>query len=255
MSYRFLEHSLLDSPEGACAVVYGRGCPLSCKYCYNTSLRDFCFVPGDLIVPEVNEKITALKRWNEATRQYIKTVDYVIFSGGEILCKHENELYSMMHHAQRSGFLTGIFTTGMFPEKIKFLLDNKLINFYHFDYKYYDVMIKQNLEIDNLTMESLKLVWKELLHMTKKSDCIKYFHINTTVMKSVHDEDVLKYMHSRVKNIFPELMKLDISINKFPSSKWGWKLTTLMDQNTLGNLNLNLETYSEKELNQIIENL
>lgn len=99
----------VDYPGHLALVVFTQGCPWRCSYCHNAVLRAFGSPTG--------------QSWNQVTdlldrrRGYLEAV---VFSGGEPTL-HVG-LAPALSEVRKMGFLTGLHTAGMFPERLGRLL-------------------------------------------------------------------------------------------------------------------------------------
>ena len=127
----FQKTSLLDYPENVSAIVWTVGCNFSCPFCYNKDL-----VLGNVEnIPE--EEIFAFLKKRRGL------LDGLVISGGEPLM--QKDIVQFAEKVKKLGYLIKIDTNGMHPEKLKELIDKKLV-----DYIAMDVKAPKN-KYDNLT--------------------------------------------------------------------------------------------------------
>ena len=139
--------SAVDFPGKLAAVVFLQGCPWRCPFCYNTTLQKIG-EPTDFVWEKF---VDLLKR-----RQ--KTLDAVVFSGGEPLV--QDELKEAMEEVKALGFTIGLHTGGYRPEKLAEILP--LVDWIGFDIKapfeegrYQEVTKTKHL---NQALESLAMI-------------------------------------------------------------------------------------------------
>jgi len=194
--YRWVPHSFVDSPNGTSAVVFVKGCCLSCMYCHNPQLRSFDRENDDLLYEDIIQRIDRLHHVDDGDKEW-NEVDWITISGGEPLCSDIKELMDIMSYAKKKGFKVCIYTTGLYPDKIEKLAFTSLwtVDFFHIDYKYYDVMMHKEYDVDRKTLNSIHKIARECKN-AKFTMCI-----NTTVMKSVHTDDVLFFMKNELERV------------------------------------------------------
>lgn len=102
--------SLTDYPDQISAVLYLKGCPWRCHYCFNAELQPF--------------SSKASKVTNEAAADFLlsrkKLLDAVVFSGGEATA--HPYLEDWMIWAKTLGYKIGLHTAGIYPGRLERLL-------------------------------------------------------------------------------------------------------------------------------------
>jgi len=117
----FQKTSLLDYPELISAIIWTAGCNFRCPFCYNTDLVD-----GNVeLIPE-EEIISFLKK-----RKGL--LEGLVISGGEPLL--QKDITEFITKIKKLGYKVKIDTNGMYPEKLKELVDKKLIDYIAMDVK------------------------------------------------------------------------------------------------------------------------
>jgi len=251
--YEFNSFSLIDAPE-PCAIVFVKGCPLSCKYCYNIELRK---VSSGLNLIEIITNISKLQDINPSGEKY-NTVDWIIFSGGEpfpqmpgfkqIFSKDSNTISRdtlyLLNLAKDKGFKTGIYTIGLskyFKEAIK----ENLLDFVNIDYKHFSlesVEIHKRERANYFVSAYLKIIMENIqeAYSSYSDSRLEYLYLNTVLCKSTHNKDTFKIMREWVDKTIPDI---PIFLKRDFSKKLGWILTPFFNDNnkisTLGNLTSN----------------
>jgi len=261
VGYKWNGFSIVDSPNSSAAIVYHCGCNLTCKYCYNPELRhpsDNDLSLNDILInihnlvqyTEIENKSKSLGDPISWTRVWTP-VDWLILSGGEPLLDKPVNIKSILEKAKQCMLKTGIFTSGSRPDMIWWLISTGLVNYWHVDFKYYETQDTENFEIDANALESIRLIYDSM-----RADNTSYLHINTTLMKSIHTEDILQYMKSRILN----QMKCDNEIyitNKIEDVKLSWILTPISNDltNTLTPIDYAKDGFTAKELEQLYSSI
>lgn len=113
--------SLQDYPEEVSAIIWTVGCDFRCPFCYNKDLVD-----GNInLIPE-EEIFSFLKK-----RKGV--LDGLVISGGEPLI--QKDIVQFAEKVKKLGYLIKIDTNGMHPDKLKELIDKKLVDYIAMDVK------------------------------------------------------------------------------------------------------------------------
>ncbi|NHU85664.1 anaerobic ribonucleoside-triphosphate reductase activating protein [Kocuria sp. JC486] len=139
--------STVDMPGRLVATAFCQGCPWRCFYCHNAEILD----------PTVAGTV-AFEELEDLLRRRRGLLDGVVFSGGE--ATRQAALIPAAEVVRDAGFDVGLHTGGMYPSRIKALLDAGVLNWVGFDLKadperYSDVVgapaawwkIRQSLEM------------------------------------------------------------------------------------------------------------
>jgi organic radical activating enzyme len=240
MKFRWNGFSLVDAPSSA-AVIYTKRCNLSCDFCYNTDLLTDTDTEGDLTAEEVMQKIGALEKLNSKTETTYTTVDWLIISGGEPLIHDVEMLRGFLVKAKLTGLQTGLYTNGYFPKKLDALID--YLDYVHVDFK------------DAESFAHIKEMLDNCWTYYDRTDQLRYFIINTTILKSRHTLEHLLKMQQQLATYNPSI----ILQSELKRHHFVWTLTPFYNNNdrivTVGNLKSNEESYSTDELATIIAGL
>jgi pyruvate formate lyase activating enzyme len=101
--------TMVDFPGRLALVIFTQGCPWRCSYCHNAGMRAIG-VATDGSWHQVCDQLDRRRGFLEA----------VVFSGGEPTL-HPG-LESALGTVREKGFLTGLHTAGIFPERLRRLL-------------------------------------------------------------------------------------------------------------------------------------
>lgn len=114
--------SLIDYPGKLSAVIFTRGCNFRCPYCHNPELIESNggdFIEEDKILSFLDERKGKL--------------DGVVVTGGEPTL--QSEIVEFLERIKRLGFFVKLDTNGSYPERIKELIDRKLLDYIAMDIK------------------------------------------------------------------------------------------------------------------------
>jgi len=117
----FQKTSLLDYPGTISAIIWTIGCNFNCPFCYNKDL-----VLGKVETIPENEVLSFLEKRKGM-------VEGLVISGGEPLL--QNDIVFFAEKVKKLGYLIKIDTNGMHPEKLKELIDKKLVDYIAMDIK------------------------------------------------------------------------------------------------------------------------
>lgn len=117
------ESSTVDYPREFVSVVFFCQCPLRCPFCSNWSLA----LAEDCTTVRV-EKII------EKLRSYQKFITGVCITGGEPTLQFEG-LTTLLKGTHRIGLLNKLDTNGFYPDRIKKLINMKILNYIALDIK------------------------------------------------------------------------------------------------------------------------
>ena len=169
----FQKLTLLDYPGKVACILFTRGCNFRCSFCHNALL-----VEGESEKIEASEVIAFLKK-----RQGI--LEGVCITGGEPLL--QPELESFIKEVKSLNYSVKLDTNGSFPEKLKLLVNEGLVDYVAMDIKnsfekYAETAGVQNIDIDKIK-ESINFL------IEGKVD----YEFRTTVAEGLHTpEDIAK---------------------------------------------------------------
>lgn len=102
-------------------VFFMAGCPLRCKYCHNV----------ELLNKEDETDLTSVKHIINDSADFI---DAVVISGGEPLVQVD-AVADILRYVKEIGLKTKLDTSGVYPKRLKKLLDEKLVDYISLDFK------------------------------------------------------------------------------------------------------------------------
>ncbi|KKR06112.1 MAG: Anaerobic ribonucleoside-triphosphate reductase activating protein [candidate division WS6 bacterium GW2011_GWF2_39_15] len=175
--------TLLDFPGRVAAVVFTYGCNLRCPYCHNPELVTQG-VKEDLLLSE-NDVISFLQ-----TRRNV--LDGLVITGGEPTV--HKDLIAFIRKVKKvlPNLQIKLDTNGTFPEKVAQIIEEGLVDYWAMDIKYAEELYQQGL---NGGMKAMHI--KESIEMIKNSGT--EFEFRTTVMKGLHDSEVMKKIGLLIK--------------------------------------------------------
>lgn len=173
----FQKLSLLDYPEKVACVIFTGGCNFCCPFCHNASL--------------VNQKVDCIDE-NEIFDYLIKRkkmLDGVCITGGEPLLQKDIEVF--IKKIKALGFLVKLDTNGSFPNKLKNLVENKLVDYVAMDIKNCKDKYAQTCGVKNMRLDNIEESVNYLLNGKVE------YEFRTTIVKDFHTkQDILKIAQS-----------------------------------------------------------
>ncbi len=118
----FQKFSMLEYPHKLCAIIFTVGCNFRCPYCHNPEL---VFKTDKKLIDE-NSVIKFLK-------SRLGKLDAVCITGGEPFM--QKDIKRFVKKTKNLGFLVKLDTNGTYPEKLKELLEENLIDYVAMDIK------------------------------------------------------------------------------------------------------------------------
>jgi len=177
--------TLLDFPERTACTVFTAGCNFRCPFCHNASL--VVDIPKDAEISE-DEFFAFLQK-----RKGI--LDGVCVSGGEPLLQPDIEKF--IRKIKELGFAVKLDTNGSFPDRLKYLVENKLVDYVAMDIKNSPDTYAITAGVDKLDLQPIK----------KSVTFLKEGHVayefRTTVVKHYHStecfEEIGKWLQGAEK--------------------------------------------------------
>ena len=166
--------TLLDYPGKLASTIFTGGCNFCCPFCQNS---DLVYLKEGLKEISENEILTFLN-----SRK--KILDGICISGGEPLL-HKG-LIPFIKKVKELGLLVKLDTNGFLYERLKELIDLKLVDYVAMDIKNSPSKYSITSGVDNLDLEPIKKS-VELL----KSNLVDY-EFRTTVVGEFHDESSIR---------------------------------------------------------------
>jgi len=170
----FQKMTVQDFPEKIACIIFTYGCNFRCPFCHNAALvtEEPDFFSEEEILSYLNKRKGIL--------------DGVCISGGEPLI-HGEEIFALMRKIKELGYLIKLDTNGSLPNRLKYAIDEGLVDYVAMDIKNSLEKYDATAGIDNLDTENIKKSIKILM-----SSGIDY-EFRTTVTKELHSpQDFVK---------------------------------------------------------------
>ncbi len=140
-----------------------------------------------------------------------KWIDAVVVTGGEPTL--QSDLPQFLKKLKKLGFNTMIETNGSRPEVLKKIIKDKLLDFIAMDYKTTFASYSKTVKGKNVKVKSKVGKEKDITDKLKKSIEIVLksklpFELRTTVVPSIHDQEVLVHMAQDLKKLTADNLSL-----------------------------------------------
>lgn len=160
--------SFVDYPKKISSVVFLGGCNLRCSYCHNMKNLEKASI---ISIEEVLQRIGRVE----------DKIDGIVITGGEPLF---SEIFTLIEKLKnRFQKSIKVDTNGTFPEKLKDLLESKMIDFVAMDIK----LMPRNYHLLGASGEDVKNILKSI-EIIKNSGISHHFR--TTLAECVTKEDL-----------------------------------------------------------------
>lgn len=168
--------TLLDFPEHVACTVFTLGCNMRCPFCHNSSL----VIPGREHVEGEMEEDEFFSFLNKRKG----LLDGVAITGGEPLL--QKDIKEFIKKIRDMGLLVKLDTNGSFPDKLKELIDEGLVDYVAMDVKstmkgYGPICGLKDPPTDRLK-ESISILMEGKVP----------YEFRTTVVDEFHDEEVFE---------------------------------------------------------------
>lgn len=172
--------TLLDFPGKTACIIFTRDCNFRCPFCHNADL-----VIGDA-VPMDNEEIFAYLDKRK------KLLDGVVITGGEPLL--QTDIADFLRRVKSYGYAVKLDTNGTFPDRLKVLLDESLVDYVAMDIKNGE---EEYLKTAGITNEAFLARVKESISLIMTSGVA--YEFRTTVVKGLHTKESLRAAFAMIK--------------------------------------------------------
>jgi pyruvate formate lyase activating enzyme len=166
------ETSLLDYPGKIAAIVWTVGCNFRCPFCYNRQL-----VFGET-------EIVPLEKIDQLLEKRKGKLDAVSITGGEPLL--HKDIGDFMRSIKEKGYLVKVDTNGTFPDHLKQLLDEDLIDYVSMDVKAtkenYHVVAGVPVDVDAID-RSIHIIQEQAPTYEFKTTVVPTYHTKEDIVQ------------------------------------------------------------------------
>ena len=182
-------------------VIFMSKCPLACRYCHNVELL------------EDNTE----KSFEEITHEIDSSADFldaIVISGGEPLVQTD-AVIEILKYVRQKGLKTKLDTSGIYPDKLKEILDLDLLDYVSLDVKTtfskYRKITGANIGFQ--VKKSMELINEAGVHLEIRTTYVPTLHTKKDIMNLVDeiDAEVYTIQQFRNKNVLdPALEKVEV---------------------------------------------
>lgn len=162
--------TLLDFPGHIACTVFLGGCDFRCPFCHNAEIID----GSSEVIMKDDELLEFLKK-----KQGL--LDGVAITGGEPLLR--KDLPEFLEKVRALGYHIKLDTNGTHPERLRELMEKKLVDYVAMDIKNSPARYAQTAGLKSMDLSSVRESVSLLL--TGKAD----YEFRTTVLAELHDEE------------------------------------------------------------------
>lgn len=207
----FIKSSMLDWDGKIVSTLYVPHCNMRCPFCHN---RGLILAPDEHLSIELDEILDFYKERKDF-------LDGICLTGGEP-CLY-NDLVEVLKPFKIAGALVKLDTNGTFPEKIKELVEARVIDYIAMD-------IKHALEFDKYKKAS-RIKKETLFENVKESinyirGCGLPYEFRTTIVPTIHDKrsiiDIAEFIKGAKKYVlqnFQPVNTLDVEFERITPFK------------------------------------
>lgn len=170
----FQKMTVLDYPGHIACTAFTGGCNLRCPFCHNALL--VTELDSSATIPE-EEILAFLKK-----RQGL--LDGIAITGGEPLL--QPDMPAFIQKVKDLGFLVKLDTNGCYPEVLKQLIENKLVDYVAVDIKNSIAKYPETVGVPDFDITP---VLETVAYL--KTDPVEY-EFRTTIVKEFHTEDDIR---------------------------------------------------------------
>ena len=181
--YKLKKLSLSDYDSHLSCSLYTGGCNLKCPYCHS---RDLVYLKENMY-PIVTEKI------NEYLESHRKDLDGIYISGGEPLM-HEG-VVSFLQYAKTLNYKIKIHTNGMFYERLKTILAQKLVDHVSLDIKNAPSAYAKTCGVEDMDLKDIE----KSLDLLKQS-AVPY-DICVTLVDELHNQATIEELGQWIQGV------------------------------------------------------
>ena len=176
----FQKLTLLDFPEHVACTLFTKGCNFRCPFCHNALL--------------VTENQAGESYSDEEVLSYLKKrvgiLDGVCITGGEPLM--QRELPEFIRKVKALGYLVKLDTNGSFPDQLKALVGEGLIDYVAMDVKNRPEKYAETVGVKNFSADAVEKCIDFLLKGTVD------YEFRTTVVAEFHTVDDVEAISKRI---------------------------------------------------------
>lgn len=182
-------------------VIFMSKCPLACRYCHNV----------ELLEDNTEKSLDEIKSEIDSNADFL---DAIVISGGEPLVQTD-EVISILEYVREIGLKTKLDTSGIYPDKLKKILDLNLLDYVSLDVKTtfskYRKITGANVGFE--VKKSMDYINDAGVHLEIRTTYVPTLHTKKDIINLVDEikADVYTIQQFRNKNVLdPALEKVEV---------------------------------------------
>ena len=182
-------------------VLFMSKCPLACRYCHNV----------ELLEDNTEKSFEEIKQEIDSSADFL---DAIVISGGEPLVQTD-AVIEILSYVRQIGLKTKLDTSGIYPDKLKEILDLDLLDYVSLDVKTtfskYRKITGANIGFQ--VKKSMELINQSGVHLEIRTTYVPTLHTKKDIMNLVDEieADVYTIQQFRNKNVLdPALEKVEV---------------------------------------------
>ncbi|WP_305556102.1 anaerobic ribonucleoside-triphosphate reductase activating protein [Methanobrevibacter sp. V74] len=182
-------------------VIFMSKCPLACRYCHNV----------ELLEDNTEKSFEEIKYEIDSSADFL---DAIVISGGEPLVQTD-AVIEILSYVRKIGLKTKLDTSGIYPDKLKKILDLNLLDYVSLDVKTtfskYKKITGANVGFD--VKKSMELINDAGVHLEIRTTFVPTLHTKKDIMNLVDEieSEVYTIQQFRNKNVLdPALEKVEV---------------------------------------------
>lgn len=182
-------------------VIFMSKCPLACRYCHNV----------ELLEDDTEWSFDEIRHEIDTSADFL---DAIVISGGEPLMQVD-ALIEILNYVRQVGLKTKLDTSGIYPDKLKQLLDLELLDFVSLDVKTTFSKYKKitGANIGFQVKKSMDLINEAGVHLEVRTTFVPTLHTKKDILNLVDEiqADVYTIQQFRNRNVLdPALEKVEV---------------------------------------------
>ena len=182
-------------------VIFMSKCPLACRYCHNVELLE-------------DNTERSLEEFKEEIDSSADFLDAIVISGGEPLVQTD-DVIEILKYVRQIGLKTKLDTSGIYPDKIKKILDLDLLDYVSLDVKTtfskYRKITGANVGFQ--VKKSMDYINDAGVHLEIRTTYVPTLHTKKDIINLVDEinADIYTIQQFRNKNVLdPALEKVEV---------------------------------------------
>lgn len=176
--------TLLDYPAHTACTIFTKGCNFRCPFCHNFDLLDINTPTDEIDRKDIIGYLSERKG----------KLQGVCLTGGEVLLNDIDDLVKFCREVKDMGYLIKIDTNGYFPDKIKILFEQKLIDYIAMDIKSGKSKYKSTCGVSgDFKYENIEKSIEIIMNSGVE------YEFRTTLVKGIHDDNDMYEIKDMIK--------------------------------------------------------